>query len=685
MRPARTGGLALLLVVGPVSIEGLGGESWAETSGSAGVPAAVRLGEKVSRLGAINVPREDLNQFIDLGFDLIARVRLGQASNETQQDIHAMLKARGIEYFDVGLASTRLSDLDRIPPDRKLLKRGPGQNKYVNQDCVCAGWDEPYRFQGQKLFRKLAGESVDGIILEDFLHRALCYCDGCEKDYRHDTGAAGFPVQVHPTPHYEDTASFDQSLIAWDQQRTARHLGILSEPVHQAGKKLAVAGVSRWIIGPQAAQQVDYVMFYTYYAGRRLPPNFTRNWKYWHDHLIPNNLWIVFGYFREYYTCHTRLMVANLPDGVNLAFWACQRQAVDASTREDPLYARDVASTHLVPIRIGVFDSQPTRAFRGKEGDLWREQHVDKVVVGLERLGFDATPISVLDNLDELELLYLEDVECLSIADINRIREARIPVLVTGLTGARDEKGRLWEDADVDLVGNNAKDLLLRLPSPVTLSSRRLNIETQRLSLEHPWFEFMFETYSPKRGDLARPRPYTDASLYHGVRKYQISLIPSRVYGEFLGHAVVARHAGRPLAFSSETREPMIVHDPNARQVYSSVRFSDYVNTNDLTECGFGYEMRQFCFLQIIDALTLEKRGVTIDPYLMTAVRRSKKGFFLTIGNIHDEPRTATVTLAQAPKGVRINHQPYDKWTGRRIPLPPIGAKDAMQVYIDGP
>jgi hypothetical protein len=235
------------------------------------------------------------------------------------------------------------------------------------------------------------------------------------------------------------------------------------------------------------------------------------------------------------------------------------------------------------------------------------------------------------------------------------------------------------------LVGNNAKDLLLRLPSPVTLSSRRLNIETQRLSLEHPWFEFMFETYSPKRGDLARPRPYTDASLYHGVRKYQISLIPSRVYGEFLGHAVVARHAGRPLAFSSETREPMIVHDPNARQVYSSVRFSDYVNTNDLTECGFGYEMRQFCFLQIIDALTLEKRGVTIDPYLMTAVRRSKKGFFLTIGNIHDEPRTATVTLAQAPKGVRINHQPYDKWTGRRIPLPPIGAKDAMQVYIDGP
>jgi len=129
----------------------------------------------------------------------------------------------------------------------------------------------------------------------------------------------------------------------------------------------------------------------------------------------------------------------------------------------------------------------------------------------------------------------------------------------------------------------------------------------------------------------------------------------------------------------------MIVYDPDARQVYSSVQFSDYVDTNDLTECGFGYEMRQFCFLQIIDALTLEKRGVTIDPYLMTAVRQSEKGYFLTIGNVHDEPRAVTVTLAKAPRSVRINHQPYDKWAGHRIPLPPIGAKDAMHVYIDSP
>lgn len=668
------------------------GVGWSQESGPAGLsngasPAASVSGERVCRLGAINVPRADLDRFIDLGFDLIAGVHPGTTADATPEATHALLKQRGIEYFRTGLANTRLSDMnaDQVPADRRLLKRGPGDNKYVNRDCVCAGWDEPYRLQGRKIAETLAEGPEEGIILEDFLNRALCYCEGCEADYRRDTGSPGFPPRVYATPHYEDTTSFDPTLIKWDQKRTTRHLSILAEPIHQAGRKLAVAGVSRWIVGPQAARQVDYVMFYTYYAGRRLPPNFMRNWKYWHDHLIPNNLWLVFGYFREYHTCHTRLMLANLPDGVNLAFWACQRQAVDASTREDPLYAQDVASTHLVPIRIGVFDSQPTRAFRGKDGDVWREQHVDKVVVGLERLGFDATPISVLDNLDELELLYLEDVECLSIADINRIRQARIPVLATGLTGARDEKGRPWEDADLDLARTDPKDLVLRLPSPVALSSRHLNIETQRLSLEHPWFEFMFETYSPKRGDLALSRPYTDPSLYHGVRKYRLPLIPSRIYGEFLDHAVVARHAGRPLAFSSETQEPMVVYDPDARQVYSSVRFSDYVDTNDLTECGFGYEMRQFCFLQIIDALTLERRGVTIEPYLMTAVRRSEKGYFLTIGNVYDEPRAVTLTLAQPPKSVRINHQHYDRWMGRRIPLPPIGAKDAMQVHIDDP
>jgi hypothetical protein len=679
--------LFLLLTLGFVQGEAWGEEARPTATHEASGSTTAHPEKKVSRLGAINLPREDLDRFLGLGFDFVAGVHPDKTTGETPEALQSLLKQRGIEYFNTGLANTRLSDMnvDQVPLDRRLLKRGPGDNKYINRDCVCAGWDEPYRFQGQRLSEKLTREPQNGIILEDFLNRALCYCDGCEADYRRDTGAAGFPGKVYPTPHYEDTTSLDPNLIAWDQQRTARHFGILAEPIHKAGKKLAVAGVSRWIVGPEAARQVDYVMFYTYYAGRRLPPNFMRNWKYWHDHMTPENLWLIFGYFREYHTCHTRLMLANLPDGVNLAFWACHRQAADTSTRDDPVYASDVASTHLVPIRIGVLDSQATRTFRAKDADEWRKQHVEKVVLGLERLGFDATPVSALDNLDQFELLYLEDVECLAAADIDRIKQAEVPVLAAGLTAARDERGRPWERAAVDLPRTSSADLLLRLPSPVILRDGHLNIETQRLSLEHPWFEFMFETCSPKRGDTSHSRPYTDPSFYHGVRKYQLSLIPSRTYGEFLDHAIISQQAGQPLAVSSETREPMIVYDPAVRQVYSTVRFSDYVDTNDLTECGFGYEMRQFCFLQIIDALTLERRGVAIDPYLMTAVRRSAHGYFLTIGNAHDEARTVTVTLEHAPKAVRIDHQPYDKWNGRRITLPSIGPRDAMQVYIDEP
>ena len=77
------------------------------------------------------------------------------------------------------------------------------------------------------------------------------------------------------------------------------------------------------------------------------------------------------------------------------------------------------------------------------------------------------------------------------------------------------------------------KDLILRLPSPVILNAKHLNVETQRLSLEHPWFEFMFETYSPKRGDLALSRPYTDPSLYHGVRKYRFRSSQAASMGSF--------------------------------------------------------------------------------------------------------------------------------------------------------
>jgi len=351
--------------------------------------------DEPSVLGAINVPFEDFQRFVDLDYDLIARIRSVDEFDMTPEAIHATLEEHGIEHFGIGPSGqVRISKmrLENVPPERRGLKRGPGRNKYTNLDTVCAGWDEPYRFRGNQVAREFGNRPESGVILEDFLNRALCYCAACEEDFCQATGRPGFPKLVYQTPHYEDTVAFDPGLLAWDQARTAHHFRLLAAPIHAVGKKIAVAGTCRWIVGSEAAAEVDHVMFYTYYAGRRLPPNYMRNWKYWHDHEIPNNLWVIFGYFREFHTCHTRLMLANLPDGVNLAFWALYRQAEDPDCREDALYARDVVSSSLIPIRIGVYDPKAAASCRGPVSEDGRRVQVDRAVIGFERLGFDAAP-----------------------------------------------------------------------------------------------------------------------------------------------------------------------------------------------------------------------------------------------------------------------------------------------------
>lgn len=632
---------------------------------------------RCSRLGAINVPYDHFQWYVDHGYDFMAKIHGGPEGSA--DEVHKTLEAKGIEHFTYGQGTFGIKAMgeQNVPPERRGLKRGPGANKYLNSDAVCGGWAKQYQFCGNKTAAKAKSWSESGTIFEDYLNRALCYCPACEAEYRKDTGQPGFPQLVYDTPHYEDTVAFDPVLIAWDQKRLAEHLRIMAEPIHRAGKKVMVAGVCRWIVGKDAAAAVDGAMFYVYYAGRRLPANYMRNWKYWHDHMIQKNLWVIFGYFREYHPSHTRVMLANLPDGVNLAFWACQRQIENPTTRDDALYASDVVASRLVPIRVAVYDSRTTQAYWQREHRAWRETHVDKPVLGFERLGLDAKAVSSLDNLDDFELLYLEDVECLGQAELDQIRKAGIPVLATGVTGLRDEAGRLWGEVDPALHRADKDEKTLRLPVPVALASDRLNVEVENVQLDSPWFSFMFDTVS-----LGQPssRP---ADRYHGVKEYALSLIPSRTYGEFLDNAVISSHSGVPLAFSSETRRPTIVYHADARQIYSTVKFSDYVNTLDLTECGYGYEMRQFCFLQMIDAVTMPRRGVQVEPYLMTAIRSTDTGHFLTIGNVYDEPKTVTVTLAREPKEVRVNHVRFDGWQGRKIVLPPIPAKDAVQVHVD--
>jgi hypothetical protein len=268
-------------------------------------------------------------------------------------------------------------------------------------------------------------------------------------------------------------------------------------------------------------------------------------------------------------------------------------------------------------------------------------------------------------------------VECLSRVEVDRVREAGIPVLATGVTGMRDEAGRLWGEVDPSLHQAGRQGRALGLPEPVILSSDRLNVEVEAVDLAFPWFSFMFAAVSP---DQPASRP---ADRYRGVRQYALSAIPGRTYGEFLENAVIAGHRGVAVALSSETRRPMIIYSARARQVYSTIKFSDYVEPSDLTECGYGYEMRQFCFLQMIEALTMPRRGVQVEPYLMTAIRHTDRGHFLTIGNVYDEPRVVTLTLARVPREVRVNHVRFDAWQGCRIVLPPIAAKDALQVHVD--
>jgi len=141
--------------------------------------------------------------------------------------------------------------------------------------------------------------------------------------------------------------------------------GILASRSTERAKDSRSAGVLAVDHRPEAARQADYVMFYTYYAARACRPISMRNWKYWHDHLIPDNLWLIFGYFREYYTCHTRLMLANLPDGVNLAFWRASGRQWMPSTREDPPPMLATRRIHTCADRASACSTRwPAGAFR---------------------------------------------------------------------------------------------------------------------------------------------------------------------------------------------------------------------------------------------------------------------------------------------------------------------------------
>jgi len=644
---------------------------------------------KLSRLGAAAVPFSQLQWYLDNDFDLIVRVLPDSNSLKVNHElINSLLKDKKAEYYNYEMILAKMQQMAdyNVPIERRGLKRGLGKNRYNNPDCVCGGWPERYKFMSEELLKTINESKTEGIVCEDFFNRVGCYCNACETDYRKSTGKSGFPHDIYETPHYEDFTSFDPDFIRWDQERLAKNVKIMADLLHADNKKIGLAGVSRWLVNVDTAKYVDEVMFYAYYSGRRLPPNYMRNWKYYHDHIVTKNLWIVMGYFREYHTFHTRLMLANLPEGIGIMFWPASRQPEGTDERDDALYARDVVSSRLVPIRIGVYDSSSTRQFRQSQQEVSERTKtaLDKAVIGFQRLGFDATVISTLDRLNGYDLIYLEDVECLGQAEIDTLASCGVGVLATGLSGKRDETGKLWSQVNPSLPKAARNETTLNLPLPIVLfgwptatdAGRRFSVETEGMLLHYPWFDFIFDTVSYTHSNINAPK-------YTGVKTHVLSVKTSRVYGEYLDNAIIRHYQGEVIAKGSEANAPMIVYDPQKNFTYSTIKFSDYVNVNDLSECGYGYEMRQFCFLQIIDAMTLPKRGVTVEPYLMTAIRKTEKGHFLTVGNPYDEPKSVKLILKDTPHRVFVNHMPYDNWKDNVVTTPLIGVKHAVQVHVE--
>ena len=149
-----------------------------------------------------------------------------------------------------------------VPPERRLVRK-PG--------IVCTGWDETYKCQGRlavKRFNELLeaqaeqpgfrggmdGIAEQGLVLEDYTNHLRCFCDTCREKYRRDSGMPDFPV-----------STFDPTYLELEHNRIARQLGLMAVPIHEIGKKVAIAGLHSELIDVEAARNVDYLMFYTYY------------------------------------------------------------------------------------------------------------------------------------------------------------------------------------------------------------------------------------------------------------------------------------------------------------------------------------------------------------------------------------------------------------------------------------
>ena len=108
---------------------------------------------------------------------------------------------------------------------------------------------------------------------------------------------------------------------------------------------------------------------------------------------------------------------------------------------------------------------------------------------------------------------------------------------------------------------------------------------------------FPYRKRFARSGRLSKDRPFTDQRYFRGVKQHRLPLLP---IGTTVQSAGLLEGKTNACTRSGTNGEPLIVYDGTSF-VYSAIKFSDYVKVKAVDHEN-GYNMQQYCFLQIIDA-----------------------------------------------------------------------------------
>ncbi len=122
--------VAATIMLGTVLVDARAQEGAKVSQNGMSAPSGIAAGRKIrsSRLGAINVPYDHFQWYVDHGYDFMAKIHGGPEG--AADNVHEILEAKGIEYFTYGQGDMKIKDMreEDVPAERRGLKRGPGAN-----------------------------------------------------------------------------------------------------------------------------------------------------------------------------------------------------------------------------------------------------------------------------------------------------------------------------------------------------------------------------------------------------------------------------------------------------------------------------------------------------------------------------------------------------------------------------